>query len=144
MGVGVVVDYADTFLRISSRKQKVRETAFVCSYGAQVESFKQKHVQKSLDTVPLRAIYKDKYDQKKTCIYINLFRTRTYKCQWMYPDLEQEQPYLPKTGVGSVTFDFRSRNRPKQCRLRNTDDNCTREKLLEKMGQPFFALTLLC
>ena len=33
--------------------KKVRETVFACSYGAQVESFKQKNGQKSRDTVPL-------------------------------------------------------------------------------------------
>ena len=35
--------------------EKVRETVFACSYGAQVESFKQKNGQKSRDTVLLRA-----------------------------------------------------------------------------------------
>ena len=32
--------------------EKVRETVFACSYGAQVESFKQKKGRKSRDTVP--------------------------------------------------------------------------------------------
>ena len=37
--------------------EKVRETVFACSYGAQVESFKQKkNGQKSRDTVPLSKI----------------------------------------------------------------------------------------
>ena len=39
---------------IFSENEKVRKTVFVCSYGAQVESFKQKNCRKSRDTVPLR------------------------------------------------------------------------------------------
>ena len=34
--------------------EKVCETVFACSYGAQVESFKQKKGQQSRDTVPLK------------------------------------------------------------------------------------------
>ena len=53
-GFGVVNDFVDThFSRISSRKEKARETVFACSYGAQVDSFKQKNGQRSLNTVPL-------------------------------------------------------------------------------------------
>ena len=36
--------------------EKFRETIFAFSYGAKVESFKQKNGRKSLDTVPLRKL----------------------------------------------------------------------------------------
>ena len=39
--------------RISSRKQKVRETVFARSFGVHFESVKQKYGRKSHDTVPL-------------------------------------------------------------------------------------------
>ena len=55
----VVVDYADT--RFSSEyireNEKVREKyVFACSYGAQVEFFKQKNDRKSRDTLPLNKV----------------------------------------------------------------------------------------
>ena len=37
--------------------EKVRETVFACSYGAQVEYFKQKNGQKSRETVPRMAVF---------------------------------------------------------------------------------------
>ena len=45
--VRVVNDYADTrfsnlVIEYLCENEKVRETVFVCSYGAQIESFKQK------------------------------------------------------------------------------------------------------
>ena len=47
--VRIVVDFIIKYLR---ENEKVRETIFACSYGAQVESFKQKIGQNFCDTVP--------------------------------------------------------------------------------------------
>ena len=53
------VDYAETrFSNFASKylrkNEKVRETVFACSCGAQVEYFMQKKLLKSRDTVPLK------------------------------------------------------------------------------------------
>ena len=60
--VSIVADYADT--RLSNfalaylrENEKVRDTVVACSYGAQVESFKQKNGRKSRNTVPLKILY---------------------------------------------------------------------------------------
>ena len=60
--VSIVADYADT--RLSNfalaylrENKKVRDTVVACSYGAQVESFKQKNGRKSRNTVPLKILY---------------------------------------------------------------------------------------
>ena len=59
MSIYVVNDCADTrFSNFSIKNlrenEKVRETIFVYSHGAQVESFMQKNYQKSRDTVSLK------------------------------------------------------------------------------------------
>ena len=59
LSVGVVVDFADTwFLNFAieylRENEKVRKTVFSCSYGAQIECFKQNKCRKSCDTVPVR------------------------------------------------------------------------------------------
>ena len=58
LGVRVVLDYADTgfsnfAIEYLRENEKVRETVFACSYGAQVESFKQKKMVKNLVTLSL-------------------------------------------------------------------------------------------
>ena len=60
-GVRVVVVYRDTqfsnfAIKYLRESEKCRETIFAFSYGAKVESFKQKNGRKSLDTVPLRKL----------------------------------------------------------------------------------------
>ena len=59
LGVRVVLDYADTgfsnfAIKYLRENEKVRETVFACSYGAQVESFKQIKFIKSRDTVIIK------------------------------------------------------------------------------------------
>ena len=56
--VRVVADYADTqfsniVIKYLCENQKVCKTVFVCSYGAQVESFKKKKMIKNLVTLSL-------------------------------------------------------------------------------------------
>ena len=53
----LILDYSDTqfsnfAIEYLREKERVRETVFACSYGAQVESYKQKNRRKSRDTVP--------------------------------------------------------------------------------------------
>ena len=48
--------WTHVFREYLRENKKVRETVVACSYGAQVESFKQKDGQKSRDTVPLRSV----------------------------------------------------------------------------------------
>ena len=48
LGVGVGVDFPEAqfsnfAIKYLSKNEKVRETVFACSYGAQIESFKQKN-----------------------------------------------------------------------------------------------------
>ena len=51
--------------------EKFRETVFACSYGAQVESSKQKNGQKSRDTVPLSLSLKRFVVQQSFRMWVN-------------------------------------------------------------------------
>ena len=65
--VRVVIDYVDMWfsnfaIEYLCENEKDRNTIFACSYGAQVESFKQKlNCQKSRDTVPLTLLSLSSY-----------------------------------------------------------------------------------
>ena len=61
MRVGVVIDFADTrFLNFAMeylcQTEKVHETVFTCSYGAQIESVRQKKIVDSLVTLPFNNV----------------------------------------------------------------------------------------
>ena len=54
MGTLCGANFSKFKIRMYSRKRKSSETVFVCSYGAQVEPFKQKIIAKNLVTLPLK------------------------------------------------------------------------------------------
>ena len=57
-----ISNFAINYLR---KNEKVRETVFACSYGAQVQSFKQNNGRKSRDIVPLTWVEKLIENKKK-------------------------------------------------------------------------------
>ena len=61
--------WTHVFREYLRENKKVRETVVACSYGAQVESFKQKDGQKSRDTVPLTGILTE---YRSKCSLINV------------------------------------------------------------------------
>ena len=61
LGVGINVDYTDTrfsnfAIKCLCKNEKVHETVFTCSYGAQIESVRQKKNFDSLVTLPFNNV----------------------------------------------------------------------------------------
>ena len=77
----------------------------------------------SCDKHDLKAIYKGRYDPKKTYINNSLIKSSKLKIL-MYGAAffywSRSRPNLARAGIGSGTSDFRSWSSPKQWQMRNT------------------------